>query len=117
MSCDSMGLDGFRDGCGKAILAYKRDSQVSGVLHILAVTLWEPHIAETAVFQTSLTLLPSFQMEIWSPTMILIPDGSVVPDSVMLPLLPVLLLLPGLTRAGLLGAGTGLGSCAAPPFR
>ena len=34
----------------------------------------------------------------------------------MAPLLPLLLLLP-LVRAGLLGAGEGEGSCAAPPFR
>ena len=57
-------------------------------------------------------------MEIWkSLTMILLPDGRVVADPVMLPLLLLVLLVPGLAQAGLLGAGTGLGSCAAAPFR
>ena len=47
----------------------------------------------------------------------LLPDGSVAPDPVMLPLLLLVLLVIGQAQAGLLGAGTGLGSCAAPPFR
>ena len=57
-------------------------------------------------------------MEIWkSLLMTLLPDGRVVADPVMLPLLLLVLLVPGLAQAGLLGAGTGLGSCAAAPFR
>ena len=81
------------------------------------MTLGEPHrSAKTAVYKHLSLFLP---MEIWSLTVILtlLPDGSVAPDPVMLPLLLLVLLVPGRAQAGLLGAGTGLGSCAAPPFR
>ena len=83
-------------------------------LRLFGVTLRETTHCQDCGFQTTLT---SWKSGLWYLNLILtlVPDGSVAAHSVMLP--PFLILLPGLAHAGLLGAGTGLGSCAAPPFR
>ena len=78
------------------------------------------HTANIVVFKISLTSYispPNGEKAVLSLSVPNIPDGSFIPNSVMPPPLLLLLALPGLVHGGLLGAGTGLGSCAAPPFR